>query len=172
MAGESSFRPMVRRIRSDEGLTLRSVRLAALAESPFAFASSYASEAASRYEQWEARARADAAGVDRISFFAVINDEIVGIIGAFRPEPDQSVIRLVSMWTSPTARRAGTGTALVGAVLDWATECSATTVHLWVTRDNAPARRLYELMGFRETGESQPLPSDPSLHELGMALDL
>lgn len=44
----------------------------------------------------------------------------------------------------------------------------ATGVHLWVTADNQPARRLYDLMGFRESGELQPLPSDPSLYEVGM----
>jgi GNAT superfamily N-acetyltransferase len=151
---------------------LRAIRLAALSESPFAFASSYESESALSDEQWEARARAGAAGCDRSSFVAVVKDQIVGLIGAFRPEAHEPVIELVSMWTSPTARRAGVASALVRGVLAWARDCSATTVHLWVTRGNVPAQRMYESMGFRETGESQPLPSDASLHELGMTLDL
>jgi ribosomal protein S18 acetylase RimI-like enzyme len=45
-------------------------------------------------------------------------------------------------------------------------------VHLWVTRGNEPALRLYESMGFRPTGESQPLPSDPARVELAMTREL
>ena len=43
---------------------------------------------------------------------------------------------------------------------------------LWVTRGNAPAQLLYESMGFRETGEYQPLPSDPCADEIRMILHL
>jgi GNAT superfamily N-acetyltransferase len=166
------IRPTIRRIQSDEGHALRAIRLAALEESPFAFGSSYESELERTDEEWRARARWGAEGVDRVTFFALVNDQTVGLVGGFRPEADGSVVELVSMWTSPDARGAGVGHALVGAVLEWARSVSATTVRLWVTRGNAPAQRLYESLGFHETGESQPLPSDPSRDELCMTLDL
>ena len=41
-------------------------------------------------------------------------------------------------------------------------------VHLWVTATNSTARLLYERCGFWPTAESQPLPSDPELIEIGM----
>jgi GNAT superfamily N-acetyltransferase len=57
----------------------------------------------------------------------------------------------------------------VQAVIDWATEAH-TTVALWVTRGNDPAHALYTSMGFRETGEYQPLPSDPCKDEIRMTI--
>jgi GNAT superfamily N-acetyltransferase len=172
MDEDSGISPTIRRVRSDEGHALRAIRLAALKESPFAFGSSYEAEAERTDDEWTARAQLGADGVERVTFFALLNDQIVGLVGGFRAEGHGFVVDLVSMWTSPNARRAGVGRALVHSVLDWAREVSATTVALWVTRGNAPAQRLYESMGFRETGESQALPSDRSKDELRMTLVL
>jgi GNAT superfamily N-acetyltransferase len=169
---DSRMAPTIRRVRSDEGHALKAIRLAALHDSPFAFSSSYEAEAEQTDDGWTAWAQLGEEGVERVTFFALLNDQIVGLVGAFQPEGNELVVALVSMWTSPKARRAGVGRALGHAVLDWARDMSATTVSLWVTRGNTPAQRLYESMGFRETGESRPLPSDRSKHELRMTLDL
>jgi ribosomal protein S18 acetylase RimI-like enzyme len=168
---DDSIRPTIRRVQSDEGEALKAVRLAALSDSPFAFGSTHRAEAGRPDTEWAARARAGAEGIGRVSFFALLDDEVVGLIGAYRPD-EGAVVELVSMWTAPGARRSGVGRALVGAVLEWAASRSAATVRLWVTDGNTPALRLYESLGFRATGESQPLPSNSSLRELRMALDL
>ena len=39
-------------------------------------------------------------------------------------------------------------------------------------RCNEPAYELYESAGFRKTGATQPLPSDPTVEELAMVLVL
>ena len=41
-----------------------------------------------------------------------------------------------------------------------------------VAEDNDPARRLYERLGFRMTGKSAPLHSDPTRLSLEMARDV
>jgi GNAT superfamily N-acetyltransferase len=164
--------PTVRRVLSDEGDGLRDVRLAALKESPTAFGSLYEDEARRTDLDWGYRARSGAAGVDRVTFFAVVDGDVVGLVGGYRPEANRSDAELVSMWTSPGARRAGVGRALVSAVIDWAREVAATSLCLWVTRGNEPALRLYESMGFRDTGGRQPLPSDPCKDEIRMTLAL
>jgi GNAT superfamily N-acetyltransferase len=164
--------PTVRRVRSDEGDVLRDIRLAALQESPAAFGSSYEAEAAGAQSDWAERARSGAEGVDRVTFFAVLDGHVVGLVGGYRPDPSGSDAELVSMWTSPAARRAGVGRALVNAVVEWAREVAATRLCLWVTRGNEPAQRMYESIGFRETGDCQPLPSDPCKDEIRMALAL
>jgi GNAT superfamily N-acetyltransferase len=169
---ESVMPLTIRRVRRDEGDALRAIRLAALKESPFAFASTYEGEAARTDDEWTARARLGAEGVHRVTFFASVNDRIVGLVGGLRPQADGFVVDLVSMWTAPEVRRAGVGRALVGAVLDWAREISAPTVGLWVTDGNVAAHRLYESIGLCETGESQRLPSDPSKDEVRMTLSL
>lgn len=162
----------VRRVRADEGRALRDIRLAALQESPAAFGSTYDAEANRTDLEWTERAQRGAAGLDRITFFAIVNGQVVGLVGGYRPNSGGSSVELVSMWTTPAVRRIGVARALVGAVLEWARDVDATTLHLWVTRGNDPALRLYESMGFRQTGDSQPLPSDPARDELAMALDL
>ena len=46
-------------------------------------------------------------------------------------------------------RRAGLGTTVLAALLEWGAEGGATTAWLHVEVDNAPARALYERVGFR-----------------------
>jgi ribosomal protein S18 acetylase RimI-like enzyme len=45
-------------------------------------------------------------------------------------------------------------------------------VVLWVADHNTAARFLYERVGFRPTGERQPLPSNPALTESLLRLPL
>jgi GNAT superfamily N-acetyltransferase len=162
----------VRRIQPDDGPELRAVRLDALADSPSAFGSTHAAEAERSDDEWSERARLASSGTDRITFLARIDHRTVGIVGGYREEPQQDQVELVSMWIDPAVRRTGIGQRLVGAVVEWAADTGASSVGLWVTRGNSPAQLLYESMGFRETGEYQPLPSDPCKDEVRMVLEL
>jgi GNAT superfamily N-acetyltransferase len=163
---------VVRQVRPDEGPLLKSVRLAALADAPSAFGSSYAAEADQPDEHWADRASIAAAGERSVTFFATVDESAVGLVSAYRSDPEAATAELVSMWVSPERRRAGIAAALVGAVVGWALQAGMATVELWVTRGNDAAVRLYERMGFRLTGDHQPLPSDPCKDELRMRLDL
>jgi ribosomal protein S18 acetylase RimI-like enzyme len=162
----------VRRIGPAEGPDLKAVRLAALADAPSAFGSTFAEEAGRSDADWSDRARWASAGAERITLLARQGERVVGIAGGYREEIQSTEVHLVSMWTAPEARRSGLGRRLVGAVIDWAVETGASSVGLWVTRGNTPAQLLYESMGFRETGEYQPLPSDPCADEIRMSLEL
>jgi GNAT superfamily N-acetyltransferase len=162
----------VRRIRPDEGETLRTHRLAALRDTPSAFGSTYDSEVGRTLAEWTDRARLGADGRDRVTYLALLDRHVVGIVGGFRAAPDRPVVDLVSMWTAPAARRAGVGRALVASVVEWARDTGATAVELWVAHGNEPAQRLYESCGFVETGDVAPLPSDPCRDELRMRLVL
>lgn len=162
----------VRRIRVGDGALLRALRLAALEESPSAFGSTLDAEAARTAAEWEARAALLATGDDAATWFAIDDaGDMLGLVGAHRPG-DCDEVELVSMWTAPSARGAGVARRLVETVLEWAQASSATRVALWVTRGNEPAQRLYRSMGFVETGDHQPLPSDPCKDELRMMLRL
>lgn len=153
-------------MRAEDWRRLKAVRLAALAESPSAFGSTHAAEAAMTDDAWAARAADGASGSERATFFALDGDEVVGLVGGFLEGPGE--MHLVSMWTAPTARRRGVGRRLVAAVLEWAEESGAETVGLWVTRGNDAAELLYASMGFVRNGEHQPLPSDPCKDEVRM----
>jgi ribosomal protein S18 acetylase RimI-like enzyme len=162
----------IRRISPVDGPALRAVRLAALTDTPSAFGSTYDDEAGRSDAEWSERALWASAGVERITFLARQDGRTVGIAGGYREAIGSTEVHLVSMWTAPESRRSGLGQQLVHAVIDWATETEARSVGLWVTRGNAPAQLLYESMGFRETGEHQPLPSDPCADEIRMILHL
>ena len=160
----------VRRVRASEGDALRAVRLAALADTPSAFGSTLAAEAAYPPDRWQERAQAAEAGVDSVTFFALDGSSVVGLVGGYRePGAADEAVELVSMWVAPSHRGTGTGHRLVEAVVDWARSVGAAGINLWVTRGNDPAERLYRSLGFEPTGDVAPLPSDPCKDELRMA---
>lgn len=161
----------VRRIRVGEGELIRTIRLTALLDAPSAFASTHAAESEMTEADWAARATWGADGCDRATFVACGADgQPVGLVGGHRTK--EGVVELVSMWTAPEARGAGVGRALVAAVATWARSCGDATLHLWVTRGNDRAQRLYERAGFELDGAHKPLPSDPCKDELRMVLRL
>jgi ribosomal protein S18 acetylase RimI-like enzyme len=91
------------------------------------------------------------------------------LVGAYRSH-DENAVELVSMWTSPERRERGVGETLVRAVTAWSSDLRVDLVVLWVTQGNEQARRLYERMGFSETGDIEALPSDPRRNNLRMIL--
>lgn len=158
---------MIRRITADDVEVYRHTRLRALADSPDAFASTYAAEAAFPHQTWVERVVGASAGTDRAMFLAFDGKECIGLVGGFTDDLGADR-QLVSMWVAPAYRGTGVAADLVDAVLAWAVDGGAKTVGLWVTRGNDRARRLYERLGFVVTGDVQPLPSDPSKEELRM----
>jgi ribosomal protein S18 acetylase RimI-like enzyme len=161
---------LVREITADDWELLRDVRLAALSEAPYAFASTYAREAAFTQDQWRGRVSSERS----VTFFArqepgnaVLADRApAGLAGVY---VEDGAADLVSMWVRPAARGLGVGEALVEAAAAWARARDFGALFLWVTESNEPARRLYERCGFSPTGESQPLPSNPVLTEIQMS---
>ncbi|MFN8482478.1 MAG: GNAT family N-acetyltransferase [Anaerolineae bacterium] len=56
---------------------------------------------------------------------------------------------IFNMSTHPACRRRGAATAVLGAMARWAAENGATRAYLQVVDSNAPARGLYEGLGFK-----------------------
>lgn len=157
--------PAVRRVGEDDWTRLREVRLAALADSPTAFASTLGHEREYREEDWREWTRRAAV------FIAFHSGAPVGVAVGIDGET-AGERQLVAMWVHPDHRRLGVAAALLAAVRRWALDQGATRLVLWVTRSNRAAARLYRRAGFAPTGESQPLPSNPALIEDQLVLDL
>ena len=152
---------LVRATTITDWQALREIRLQALRDAPYAFASTHAREAAFAEDEWHRRATRDG------SFLAFLPEVgPAGLGGGYFAAPDTA--ELVGMYVRPQARGRGVGEAIIEAVVGWAIRQGAVTVHLWVTETNKPARMLYERCGFTVTAERQPLPSNPSLGEVGM----
>lgn len=152
---------LVRATTITDWQALREIRLQALRDAPYAFASTHAREAAFADDEWHRRATRDG------SFLAFLPEvSPAGLGGGYLAAPDTA--ELIGMYVRPQARGRGVGEAIIEAVAGWAIQQGAAAVHLWVTETNKLARMLYERCGFTVTGERQPLPSNPALGELGM----
>lgn len=159
----------IRRIRADEGLRLREIRLRALAEAPTAFGSTLAETEQVPDAAWHERAAAAASSEERSLFVAEADGRWLALAGGvIDDETPPGEVELVSMWVDPAARGLGLGRRLVEAVAQWARAGGATRLRLWVTQGNAPAIVLYERCGFRMAGETSPHGWHPTLRELLM----
>jgi ribosomal protein S18 acetylase RimI-like enzyme len=142
-----------------EWRTVKEIRLRALGHDPAAFGSTLAREQAYDDDLWHERTAAGR------TFLARRDGAVVGL-ASFYVEPGREHERqLVGMWVAPEARRTGVAPALVRAVCAAAAAEGAARLTLFVAEGNEPARRLYERLGFRRTGEVQRLPSNPCLGE-------
>jgi ribosomal protein S18 acetylase RimI-like enzyme len=162
----------VRRVRPDEWQELRAIRLRALEDSPDSFGSTAVEARQRDDERWRTWATAGASSSESAVFVAVDGDRMVGLGGSFLHEDDPKVAQIVAMWVDPDCRGRRLGEQLLEAATRWATEEGAEKLVLDVTETNLPARRLYERLGFTETGRSDPLRSNPSLLTLQMAKPL
>ncbi|CAN5574880.1 hypothetical protein BH23CHL7_BH23CHL7_10730 [soil metagenome] len=137
----------ITRLNADEGMLLRDLRLAALADSPTAFGQSLGDAASQPDEDWQASARAASSGDRRSWFVARLDGQPVGLVQARRRPPHDCLV--FSMWVAPAALRAGVGRALLEAVDDWARGWAGRQVVLWVIAGNDTALRFYRRLGFR-----------------------
>jgi ribosomal protein S18 acetylase RimI-like enzyme len=155
------------RVDGSNWRTYRDLRLAALRGAPRAFWTTYDEAAARTDEEWQR-----IVGQTR-TWLALSGDEAVGSVGTFQlpDRPDDECV-LVGMWVEPSARGQQVGERLVRTVLETAVADGLRRVVLEVAHENAPARALYERMGFRPTGRTGVMPHEPSVTELEMAVVL
>lgn len=149
----------------DDWRIWRDVRLASLADAPYAFGSSLALEQQFDEAAWRARLSNGMAAV------AFVGEDAVGTIAGYVPE-DGNDPTLVAAWVHAGARGRGVGDALVAEMLRWSRERGHERVYLRVADGNHAARKLFLRNGFTPTGVRMPLESDPSagteflVHEL------
>ncbi len=168
--------PMViRQIQPDEGVALRRIRLRAICDTPDAFAVSLADTLAETEAGWTTWATQSATGNANIMYVAEDRGTgtWIGIAGGMRDTSrPQEAAHLISVWVDPAYRGRGLGRQLVEHVVRWAHDRGVRRLELWVAAHNTTAIALYTCCGFILPGESQPLPSNPTLMELRMTRDL
>jgi ribosomal protein S18 acetylase RimI-like enzyme len=162
----------VRRIRAEDWEQLRAIRLRALAMDPTAFGSTLAETLLRPEDYWRDRARTTASSATGALFFASDGETWLGLAGGAIEPDEPDVVELISLWVEPARRRTGVARALCGAVEAWARERGARQLQLWVTEANAPAIRLYERLGFEDTGRRQPVRPGESARECLMTRSL
>jgi GNAT superfamily N-acetyltransferase len=158
----------VRRLVSGEGEMFRDLRLRALQDAPYAFASSYALECDRPLERWEEIAAESEAGEAGVVFVATAGTPFVGMAGGYLHREDPDLAGVWGTWVAPEARGRGIGERLVEPVVEWARVRGMSRVELSVTERAVAANTLYRRLGFTATGVMSPLPSDPSIAEMWM----
>jgi RimJ/RimL family protein N-acetyltransferase len=155
----------VRRVRPDDWQRQRTVRLAALLESPDAFMRTYADESALADAEWQHRVRGAATGPDGSCFLALDDaDAVVGMAGGIRRTPSRVVVW--GVWVEPAHRGTAVAAELMAAVEEWARdEARAAELMLEVVDGNARAAAFYARLGFLPNGVVKRLREGSDLME-------
>lgn len=156
----------IRRLVPADAPAYRSLRLAALRESPTAFSSSYADECDTPLSTIEAHMAPDSG---RIRFGAFDGDELVGVVGVGRESAHKLHHKAFvgGMVVVPAWRGKGIGRQLLAQALSCADAMPGLCqVTLTITAGNAAAMALYASMGFRVFGqEPRALCVDGVFHD-------
>lgn len=160
----------LRVLAPDDWPAWRELRLAALAEAPYAFGSRLADWQGDHDREQRWRDRLGIPGSYNV--IAVLDGQPAGMASGVPAEDSGGAAELISMWVSPTARGRGVADRLVQAVEDWARQAGAGVLKLAVTEGNDSAIALYRRCGFADTGELGDLMPDGVRREHVMAKSL
>jgi ribosomal protein S18 acetylase RimI-like enzyme len=162
---------IIERLDSSQWEVFRDLRLAALAESPTAFWSNHADEAAYGQHDWAAFVNAATWLVAWTATADLVHSRHSGpngILGLLRRPELPAEPEIIGMWVAPPARRHGLGGRLLDEASTRAAADGARGLTLWVLEHNDGAARLYRRHEFHFTGEQMTLPRDPGVIELRM----
>ncbi|MFE9817774.1 GNAT family N-acetyltransferase [Streptomyces sp. NPDC005773] len=179
---------VIRPVRADEWRAARELRLAALQDpvAPVAFLETYEQAAERSDDFWRERtARGSEAGDGGArQFIAEAPDgSWAATVTVLIERPDGEVrfgeaaavhqAHVVAVFVRPEARGRGLAEELFRAGTDWAWslgEPLIERVRLYVHEDNPRAAALYRRIGFVPTGETVPMPGDPTAREVEYAV--
>ena len=145
---------VIEQLKPDDYERARTIRLRALRDDPDAFWTAAEEEEQRTPDQWRERLGA----VDAATFVARRGDADVGLVVGAPHHAHDGDAGLFSMWVAPQARRAGVAEALVRRVIAWASDGGFRNLQLEVADANVAAVRLYERLGFVDTGDTGRFP--------------
>lgn len=146
----------IRILTASEGQAYRSLRLRALQDSPEAFCSTHAEEAARPASSWDERLQRAATLGQDLPLFYMSGDQPVGMLWAKIDADNPSNVTLYQMWVAPEARGKGVAQALLEHAGAWARSKGALTLSLGVKGGETPAYRLYAKVGFIPVSARDP----------------
>ena len=162
----------VRELGRDEWALFRELRLRALADSPDAFARRFVDEQAQPDAHWLRLTESVTMPGGQVMLVAEDEGRPLGLAFGFFDKEHPKTGHVGGMWVEPGSRGKGTGQALLSAAIAWARARCLERMTLWVTEGNEPATRLYERLGFADTGQRDALQSNPTLRIMQMTLTL
>jgi ribosomal protein S18 acetylase RimI-like enzyme len=157
---------IVRQVTIDDWQKLKRIRLQSLAESPEAFALTYATAAQFTDNDWKLRATVSSFPT---FFIALADENPVGIIGGVIVDQEYT---LISMWVTPTSRGQDVARKLVDALRQHAMALGYGKMVLMVSPENKRASHFYLKQGFIFLDETDRLESNPEIILQKMAMKI
>ncbi|MFN8097629.1 MAG: GNAT family N-acetyltransferase [Dermatophilaceae bacterium] len=141
----------VRALTEDEWDTFRTIRLAALTESPDAFVADAATEVDYDEEFWRVRLRRAR------RLYAVADGEAAGVASLGQLDGAENTAEIFGLWVDPAWRGRSVAAALVRRASEEAVEDGFERIAYWVSTDNGRAVAFASSFGFRPTGRRRPM---------------
>ncbi len=171
----------VRALGEDDWTAFRAIRLAALTDSPDAFAADLDAERGYDEDFWRLRLRRSVrlvaeSGASHDTDGTTAGDPTrLGVVSLGQGKDDDGrVAEIFGLWVAPEARGTGVATKLVEAGAARARQDGRTHVSYWVGTDNGRAVAFASGIGFRPTDFRRPMrvASDGGEEEIAMVLPL
>ncbi|MDN5790197.1 MAG: GNAT family N-acetyltransferase [Micrococcales bacterium] len=169
----------VRALGEEDWQEYRTVRLAALQESPEAFVATFAEEEAYDEARWRSRmnrsdrlvAERDGAQIGVLSLGLARTEDAENAEGVEDPQ----IGEIFGLWVSPAARGTGAATRLVKEAARVARKKGHSHIIYWVGTENGRAVAFASGIGFRPTGSRRPMgvvSEEDGDQEIAMILSL
>lgn len=142
----------MRRFAVHEWRVYRALRLDALRDSPDAFGSTLAREAAFADDEWLTRLEKATESPTELPLIVEDDSRPVGLAWARIDSDDPDVAALYQVWVDPAYRHRGVGRLVIDAALDWACSAGVRQVLLSVALGPTSALEFYRRLGFVEIG--------------------
>jgi ribosomal protein S18 acetylase RimI-like enzyme len=153
----------VRSLGEEDWREFKAIRLAALRDSPDAFAASADDEEGFEEDFWRLRVRRSTRLVAvRRDSDGNAESQPVGVVSLGQGKDDEGrVAEIFGLWVAPDARGTGVATKLVEASAERARRDGRTHVSYWVGTDNGRAVAFASGIGFRPTDFRRPMRVTP-----------
>ncbi|MGW2281545.1 GNAT family N-acetyltransferase [Streptomyces sp. NPDC001770] len=175
---------VIRRVRAEEWLSAKELRLVALQDpaAPVAFLETYESAVGQPDAFWQRRTAGGAEGTDVAQFVAeAVDGRWLGSVTVLVERPDRESVfgetvkalqgHLVGVFVRLEARGTGLTDALFEAAEEWALGLDdpyLTRLRLFVHENNPRAAAFYRRYGFVASGNTVPVPDRPKEREVEM----
>ena len=162
----------LRKLTSHEVGLHRDLRLRALRDAPDSFGETLADAAARSMSYWEELTRSVTEPGRHVMFVACEDEDVLGSAYGLLDRERGDAGRVGGVWVEPAWRRRGVGRALLQEVFGWARARGLSRLCLSAPAHSPAAIALYSRVGFRDTGDRRPLPTNPSLWIVAMEAEL
>jgi ribosomal protein S18 acetylase RimI-like enzyme len=153
---DTNGRVEIRPLHPDQWEVHKHLRLAALADAPYAFTTQLMDVLERTDREWMELTERRAADPNGVTYFAYTEGEPCAMAACILSELGVEMLaEMLAVWVAPERRKVGVGQTLVDYACTWALEHGAGALIVGVYADNQEAVAFYRSVGFRLTGEER-----------------